>query len=129
MVRGPAVLAIAETAPRQPYVSYHRIRSIDVSRIGSPGPILPTSPTTAELWQPMRPRVKAMATAKHVDLSAADRLNDAFGISERAQTASSDGSAIQGDAATCARHLLRYLSHFGFIERSAAPVGDQNHAS
>ena len=43
-------------------------------------------------------------------------MNALFGLGETSEKAA---SLIRGSAEECARHLLRYLSHHGFVERGA----------
>jgi hypothetical protein len=43
-------------------------------------------------------------------------MNALFGVGETAENAV---SLVRGSAEECARHLLRYLSHHGFVERGS----------
>jgi hypothetical protein len=52
--------------------------------------------------------------AKRVAGSAVERMNALFGAGEIAENTA---SLVRGSAEECARHLLRYLSHHGFVER------------
>jgi hypothetical protein len=52
--------------------------------------------------------------AARVAGSAVERMNALFGAG---QIAENTASLVRGSAEECARHLLRYLSHHGFVER------------
>ncbi len=120
-VRGRAVLVIAESVERGPYVSRYRINaeksaggawafrnepssdeSVDREEPGSVG------------WEPATPRVRLGDCASRVAGRAVERMNALFGVGEIAENSV---SLVRGSAEECARHLLRYLSHHGFVER------------
>ena len=74
--------------------------------------------------QPATPRVRLGDCAERVAGSAVERMNTLFGVGK---TAENTASLVRGSAEECARHLLRYLSHHGFVERG--PGGEQHSAS
>ena len=65
-------------------------------------------------WEPATPRVRLGDHAARVAGSAVERMNALFGAGEIAEDTA---SLVRGSAEECARHLLRYLSHHGFVER------------
>ncbi len=67
-------------------------------------------------WQPVTPRVRLGDHASRVAGGAVARMNALFGLGETSKAAA---SLVRGSAEECARHLLRYLSHHGFVERGA----------
>jgi electron transfer flavoprotein alpha/beta subunit len=111
-INGPAVVVVSPDAPRPGYVSRfrrHRARTSLVDR----GVAAADRPPVGSAWGAVRPRVRwaPQATAQS---AADDRLRDAFGESA-AIRGSAGQSIVSADAATCARHLLRYLAHHGFL--------------
>jgi electron transfer flavoprotein alpha/beta subunit len=109
-VRGRAVLVVAESVERGPYVSRHRLNA---ARVVSRESAACDAPSSVE-WEPATPRVKLGDHAARVAGSAVERMNALFGMGEvRSNTA----SLVHGNAEECARHLLRYLSHHEFVER------------
>jgi electron transfer flavoprotein alpha/beta subunit len=121
-ISGPAVLGVAEDAARSAYISRHRRQAAPVSR-SSPGGVPRVDPLAAVSgpWEQARPRVKTAHLAERTGGSATDRMSALFGISTGATEERDHGQIIIDDAATCARHLLRFLGHHGLIERSGAP--------
>jgi electron transfer flavoprotein alpha/beta subunit len=109
-VRGRAVLVVADSVERGPYVSRYRIHAEKTASGESPAP--ETSSSIG--WKLATPRVRLGDHASRVSGRAAERMNTLFGLGE---TAENDVSLVRGSADECARHLLRYLSHHGFIER------------
>ena len=67
-------------------------------------------------WQPVTPRVRLGDHAARVAGRAAERMNALFGLGETSKAAV---SLVRGSAEECARHLLRYLRHHGFVERGS----------
>jgi electron transfer flavoprotein alpha/beta subunit len=119
-VRGRAVLVVADSVERGPYVSRYRINAEKAASGDSPAPR-----TSSDVgWRPATPRVRLGDHASRVAGRAVERMNTLFGLGE---TADNDASLVRGSADECARHLLRYLSHHGFIERGLG--GAQERAS
>jgi len=73
-------------------------------------------------WQPAAPRVRLGDHATRVSGRAVERMNALFGLSPTSQ---STPSLVVGSAEECARHLLRYLSHHGFVERGSIGVSER----
>jgi electron transfer flavoprotein alpha/beta subunit len=109
-IRGRAVLVVADSVVRGPYVSRYRIHAERTASGESPAP--ETSSSVG--WKLATPRVRLGDHASRVSGRAVERMNTLFGLGE---TAENDASLVRGSADECARHLLRYLSHHGFIER------------
>jgi electron transfer flavoprotein alpha/beta subunit len=122
-VQGRVVLAVAESVERGPYVSQYRMNAQRTAAGKSPlhedpsgeGSAARTQPKRVE-WQSATPRVRLGDHAARVAGSAVERMNALFGLGETAEKAA---SLVRGSAEECARHLLRYLSHHGFVERGA----------
>jgi electron transfer flavoprotein alpha/beta subunit len=111
-VRGRAILVVADSVARGPYVSRHRI---EAERAASGDP--PTREATGGAeWEPATPRVRLGDHASRVAGPAVERMNALFGVGEVAESAT---SLVRGSAEECARHLLRYLSHHAFVERES----------
>jgi hypothetical protein len=108
-VRGRAVLVFADSVERGPYVSRYRINAEKASSGESPAP----GRSSSAGWKPTTPRVRLGDHASRVSGRAVERMNTLFGLGK---TAENDASLVRGSADECARHLLRYLSHHGFIE-------------
>ena len=109
-VRGRAVLVVADSVARGPYVSRYRINAARIARCESPAREEP-----GQLgWEPVTPRVRLGDCALRVAGRAVERMNALFGVGE---TSGSSARLVRGSAEECARHLLRYLSHHGFVER------------
>jgi len=108
-VRGRAVLVVADSVARGPYVSRYRI---DAEKAAGGDSSAPRTSSGVE-WEPATPRVRLGDHASRVAGRAIERMNALFGLGE---TADNDLSLVRGSADECARHLLRYLSHHGFIE-------------
>jgi electron transfer flavoprotein alpha/beta subunit len=108
-VRGRAVLVIADSVARGPYVSRFRI---DAERTTS-GEAPARQDRAVVGWEPVTPRVRLGDHASRVAGRAVERMNALFGVGEVAESAA---DLVRGSAEECARHLLRYLVHHGFIE-------------
>jgi hypothetical protein len=80
-----------------------------------------TEPKRLE-WQPATPRVRLGDHATRVSGRAVERMNALFGVGP---TSESTPSLVGGSAEECARHLLRYLSHHGFVERGSIGVSER----
>lgn len=114
---GPVVLACSPEAERPRYVGRRRWRAADPDRIGrqeAAGPgRLPLPPAGAEAWEPARPRTRGGKRAPR----GQEALGALFGITRN--TGGEQAHIVQADPETCARHLLRFLSHHGYIETPA----------
>jgi electron transfer flavoprotein alpha/beta subunit len=119
-VRGRAVLVVAENFERGPYVSRYRMSaakaagSESVVRHKSGGESATREEPERFGWEPARPRVRLGDHAARVAGSAVERMNALLGVGEIAENTA---SLVRGSAEECARHLLRYLSHHGFVDR------------
>ena len=141
-VRGRAVLVVADSVVRGPYVSRHRMnaqRTVGVESAARNEPSdakssLQEEPNGGESdfrrepsrveWQSATPRVRLGDHASRVSGRAAERMNALLGVGGASEKTA---SLVRGSAEECARHLLRYLSHHGFVER--ATVADSQRAS
>lgn len=141
-VRGRAVLVVADSVVRGPYVSRHRMnaqRTVGVESAARNEPSDAKSPLQEEPnggesdfrrepsrveWQSATPRVRLGDHASRVSGRAAERMNALLGVGGASEKTA---SLVRGSAEECARHLLRYLSHHGFVER--ATVADSQRAS
>jgi electron transfer flavoprotein alpha/beta subunit len=128
-VRGRVVLVVSDNVVRAPYVSRYRInaqraaaRKTPILKDQSSGE--PSAATEAKRleWQPAAPRVRLGDHADRVSGRAVERMNALFGVSP---TAERTPSLVDGSAEECARHLLRYLSHHGFVERGSIGVSER----
>lgn len=118
-VRGPAVLAISEEADQTLYVSRHRRKMAALSqKLAAGRPWLDPLENVAGSWEPARPRVKTGNLAAKTGGAATDRMNALMGATQSTEDRQ-DRQVIRGDAATCARQLLRYLRHHGFLPPGA----------
>jgi hypothetical protein len=109
-VCGRAVLVVADSVVRGPYVSRYRINAEKAASGESPAPRM----STGIGWELATPRVRLGDHASRVAGRAVERMNSLFGL---VGTAKNEASLVRGSADECARHLLRYLSHHGFIDR------------
>ena len=109
-VRGRAVLVISESVERGPYVSRYRMNAVKAAS----GESVARREQSCVEWEPTTPRVRLGDCAARVAGSAAERMNALFGVDG---IAGNTASLVRGSAEECARHLLRYLSHHGFVER------------
>ena len=121
-VRGRAVLVVADSVARGPYVSRFRL---DAQKEAS-GETAAREARGNLGWEPVAPRVRLGDHAARVGGRAVERRNALFGVGEVAE---SSATLVRGSADECARQLLRYLSHHGFVERGideedrGAPAG------
>ena len=119
-VRGRAVLVVAESVERGPYVSRYRVNAVKAAGGESAAGNEPRgeSATRKESnsvgWEPATPRVRLGDHAARVAGSAVERMNALIGVGEIAENTA---GLVRGSAEECARHLLRYLSHHGFVDR------------
>ena len=139
-VRGRAVLVVAESVERGPYVSRYRLDAAKAaggksaarkeSRDESAAREEPRDESTTrkeprdesaaraesngDRWEAVTPRVRLGDHAARVAGSAVERMNALFGVGEIAENTA---SLVRGSAEECARHLVRFLSHHGFVER------------
>lgn len=109
-VRGRAVLIVSDSVARGPYVSRFRINAEKAASGESPARAEPGGIG----WEPATPRVRLGDHASRVAGRAVERMNALFGVGGVAESAA---HLVRGSAEECARHLLRYLSHHGFVER------------
>jgi hypothetical protein len=116
---GPAVLSIAENAEQLLYVSHYRRQAVRVALPApSAGPALDPLLAVSGPWEPVRPRVKTGSLAAKTGGSASARMQALLGMTAGADRENVRAHVIVADAATCARHLLRFLSHHGIIATS-----------
>jgi electron transfer flavoprotein alpha/beta subunit len=108
----PAVLVMSDAAPTKNYLS--RFRQVSVSL---PEREIPRTMIQVIHWEAVRPRTRtADLTTKTVG-GAQQRMFATFGIDNvSAGMGSSDDGEILSDPEECAVHLLRYLTHHGFID-------------
>jgi hypothetical protein len=116
-VRGRAVLVVAESVERGPYVSRYRIEAARAAG----GESTARKEWSGVEWETARPRVRLGDHAARVAGSAVERMNALFGVGGVAE---GTASLVRGSAEECARQLLRYLSHHGFVERGAGGEWD-----
>jgi len=114
-VKGPVVIGMSDEAESAMYVS--RYRRASVKRVPPQGRRI-IDPGGAE-WRPARQRTRTGDLAAKTAGSATSRSLSIFGVSDGAGDAANP--VIQGDAATCAEHLVRYLAHHGFVTVRVAP--------
>jgi len=109
-VRGRAVLVVAESVERGPYVSRYRLNAV---RAACRESTAREEPSRNE-WEHAKARVRLGDQGARFAGSAVERMNALFGVGEIIENSA---NLVRGSAEECARHLLRYLSHHGFIER------------
>ncbi len=120
-IRGAAVLGISESAPPLTYVSRHRRQKIAVSaRSTGTTSRKDQESAAAGAWGVVRPRTRAETAPEKLSGSASERMQALLGLSDATGAGAHENHVIVADAATCARHLIRYLGHHGYIRRSAA---------
>ncbi len=123
-VRGRVVLVVSDSVERGPYVSRYRMnaqrtaaeKSLLREDPSGEGSAVGMQPNRVE-WQPVTPRVRLGDHAARVAGRAAERMNALLGLGETSKAAA---SLVRGSAEECARHLLRYLRHHGFVEPGSA---------
>jgi electron transfer flavoprotein alpha/beta subunit len=108
-VRGRTILVVAESVVRGPYVSRYRINAEKAAGGETPAREAPSSVG----WELATPRVRLGDHASRVAGRAMERMNALYGVGEIGENSA---SLVRGSAEECARHLLRYLSHHGFVE-------------
>ena len=121
-VRGPAVLAVSENAPRSLYISRHRREAVDPSLIRPGTGPAATDPLSGICgpWEHARPRPRAADLEGKTGGSATDRMNALLGLADDPRAREDTGRRIIADAGTCANHLLRFLRHHRFIDGTAS---------
>jgi hypothetical protein len=143
-VRGRAVLVVAESVERGPYVSRYRMNAVkaasaeSAARDESEGKSAARSESRTESaaseeqngvgWEPITPRVRLGDHVARVAGSAVERMNALFGIGGiggTGATTENTASLVRGSAEECARHLVRFLSHHGFVERGLGGEWDR----
>jgi hypothetical protein len=162
-VEGAAVLGVSAGAPRLGYVSHYRRQKAEPAPGGAGAPerrgasgaerrgdVEPEPEAGADLgsgpWEPVHPRARTGGLSARSGRPASERMLALLGVAGASGNAGESGggeagsgqrSLIEADAETCARHLLRYLAHHGFIERpplqlpdrAEAPAGETGPAS
>jgi hypothetical protein len=118
----PAVLGIAADATQLLYVSRYRRQAV-ASAVQIPHTESLSDPLAAlsSPWEPVRPRVRLGGVEARTTGSASTRLQTLFGVGVASSQGDDHSHVIAADAATCAQHLLRFLSHHGVITASVAP--------
>lgn len=112
---GPAVLVVSPAAARPAYVSRYRRQHARKTLVGS---AVPLAISDGFAWQPVRLRTrKAIGTT--ADALADQRMDAAFGVETKTESAN---GPIIADPATCARQLVRYLAHHGFLPPMAVDL-------
>jgi hypothetical protein len=112
-VCGRAILVVAESVERGPYVSRYRMNA---ARAVGGESVARKEPSCHE-WEPANPRVRLGDHEARVAGSAVERMNALFGTGGTGEIAENTVSLVRGSAEVCARHLVRYLSHHGFVDR------------
>ena len=112
---GPAVLMLSDEAPRPRYVSHHRQRMARLPPAAQQPETEQSARGAGATWGPVRPRTKTAELGAKTSGDARSRMFAAFGIN---QQSTDSKSVIEGDADTCAAHLVRYLAHHQIIERT-----------
>ena len=117
----PVVLVMSEQAKSPSYISrFRQLAVADQARAGCLA--LSNSPATELIrWETTLPRTRAGGLEKKTAGNAMSRMFTTFGLSEQTTTDSADQQVINGEAETCASHLLRYLAHHGFVDLRYAP--------
>jgi hypothetical protein len=117
----PAVLGIAADATQLLYVSRYRRQAVELA-VHVPHTELLPDPLAAlsSPWEPVRPRVRLGGVEARTTGSASTRLQTLFGVGVASSQGDDHSHVIAADAATCAQHLLRFLSHHGMITASVA---------
>jgi hypothetical protein len=112
-ITGPVVMVISADAVRPPYVSRYR-RMMAARDLPDEVEQLEAFAIRVAEWEGVRPRAKLGRRAELYSGQAEDRMSAAFGIAAASASGAND-RIIRADAVTCARHLLRYLAHQGFL--------------
>ena len=120
-VSGSVVLRVSEEAENGMYVSRFR-RETAAGFLGGRGGDLPESSSAEPRWELAKPRVRIGDLAAKTGGSATSRADAIYGTTE--ESMGEADSVITGDAATAAKHLLRYLRHHGFITRGGEDARD-----
>jgi electron transfer flavoprotein alpha/beta subunit len=120
-VEGPAVLGLSDQAPRLEYVSRYRRQTARPAaavddRPADPDPLAARSGS----WEPVKPRPRTERLSERTGGSASGRMQALLGLPGGEAGEEGGGHVLQADAETCARHLLRFLSHHGIIRRRPA---------
>lgn len=146
-VKGAAALGVSAQAPRRGYVSHYRRLAAGKAAAGEPraaaagartgagardvchASATPGAEAAAGPWGPARPRAKTADLAARTQPPATQRMLALMGVAGGEGGGGERAHLIEADPETCARHLLRYLAHHGFIERSMTPPAEQAAAS
>ena len=118
----PAVLGIAAEATQLLYVSRYRRQAVEAAvHVSHTEPLSGPLATLDSPWEPVRPRVRLGDLEARSTGSASTRLQTLFGIDTASNQGNDRSHIIAANAATCAQHLLRFLSHHGLMPASVAP--------
>jgi electron transfer flavoprotein alpha/beta subunit len=123
VVSAPAVLVFADQLAPTRYVSRFRQRAVRARFPKQDGEELPNPllRLTGE-WETVRPRVRPAAEAVGGSTTAEDRTSKAFGLAAEGASSRNSRQPLQADPATCAAHLVRYLSHHGLLPRAISAL-------
>jgi hypothetical protein len=110
-ISGPAVLAISDEAPNELYISHHRLASVPPVRLIEGHDQNKREGESPYLWQPVRIRTRTPNLAERTAGTATHRAHTLFGVGDTIEDVT--GHLVRTD---CAQHLMRYLSHYGFID-------------
>ena len=117
----PAVLGIAAEAPQLLYVSRYRRQVVEAAvQVSHTESLADPLAALSSPWEPARPRVHLADLDARTTGSASTRLQMLFGVGAAPDQGNDRSHIIAADAATCAQHLLRFLSHHGMITVSMA---------
>jgi hypothetical protein len=114
LVEGPAVCVLSEKARRAPYVSRYKRRVAALNWRAELHSASSPSTLAATPWSQAKVRVQLARYATAAAGTAEDRLSRAFGTTDALARGESN-RIIQAEPEICARHLLRYLAHHGFL--------------
>jgi hypothetical protein len=112
---GPAVLVVSSAASRPAYVSRYRRQQSRKMLMNS---AIQSAISDGIAWQPVRLRTRKMIGTT-AEAHADQRMDAAFGVETKTESAN---GPIIADPATCARHLVRYLAHHGFLSPMAVDL-------
>jgi electron transfer flavoprotein alpha/beta subunit len=113
----PVVLVAHPQAEPRHYVSVYRQKFATLADLPNAASAKFDLRTADERpWGPVVPRPPSKAAGASSPFALADeRANSAFGLARDESQSTGRGQPIQADAATCAAHLIRYLSHHGLL--------------
>lgn len=120
-VEGAAVLGVSARAPRRGYVSHYRRQAAGAGEAAA-ADAAPDAGIGS--WEPVRPRPRTGDLGARTGRPASQRMLALLGVAEGGDRGAEQAHLIAADPETCARHLLRYLAHHGFIDRRASRLPD-----